>query len=118
MIAFASRTGNIRHIVNQLNIPNQEINEDIEIVEPYILFTYTDGLGQVPAKVEKFMQSNHSYCKGVIVSGNSNFGHNLFGRAGDILSSTYEVPLLHKLDLRGSIKDYEVIIKKIYEVMK
>ena len=45
------------------------------IEEPFLLLTYTDGLGDVPPIVQRFMDKNGKYCRGVAVSGNRNFGH-------------------------------------------
>ena len=115
MIAFASRTGNVSYIVSKLNLPNVEITEGLIMEEPFLLCTYTDGLGEVPAIVATFMKHNHTYCKGIIVSGNSNFGHQIFGQAGDYLAKQYHIPLICKLDLRGYANDYERITKFYYE---
>lgn len=117
MIVYASRTGNVEWIVEQLKLPHKKIHPDLEVQEPYLLITYTDGLGTIPKQVEAFLKKNVSSCKGVVVSGNTNFGHHNFGGAGDKISSQYHIPLVHKIDLRGSKKDYE-IIKNFYEVME
>ncbi|WP_123042507.1 class Ib ribonucleoside-diphosphate reductase assembly flavoprotein NrdI [Cohnella candidum] len=109
MIAFASRTGNIRYIVSRLQLPAVEIEEGRTLSEPYLLFTYTDGLGEVPQQVKRFMERNGRYCRGVIVSGNSNFGHQVFGGAGDAIARQWQVPLVRKIDMRGFADDYEAI---------
>ncbi|MCI3921137.1 class Ib ribonucleoside-diphosphate reductase assembly flavoprotein NrdI [Paenibacillus sp. TRM 82003] len=109
MIVYASRTGNVRYIVSRLQLPAVEIDEAAAIAEPFLLFTYTDGLGEVPAKVKHFLEENGSRCRGVIVSGNSNFGHNVFGAAGDVISRQWQVPLVRKIDMRGFKEDYEAI---------
>ncbi|WP_332649571.1 class Ib ribonucleoside-diphosphate reductase assembly flavoprotein NrdI [Lysinibacillus sp. 54212] len=110
MIAYASRTGNVRYIVQKLNLPAIEITKDTVIETPFILCTYTDGLGDVPAVVQAFMEQNATLCKGIVVSGNSNFGLDVFGLAGDKLASDYHIPLVRKIDLRGFSKDYEAIL--------
>lgn len=109
MILYVSRTGNIRYILSKLHVESLEINEGLRINTPYLLMTYTDGFGEVPLKVAQFLSQNASLCKGVVVSGNSNFGPTAFGRAGDIIASTYQVPLVCKLDVRGNQKNYETI---------
>ena len=115
MIAFASRTGNVSYIVSKLNLPNIEITDGLIMSEPFLLCTYTDGLGEVPAVVAAFMKHNHADCKGIIVSGNSNFGHHVFGQAGDLLAKQYRIPVVCKLDLRGYANDYERITKFYHE---
>ena len=118
MIAYASRTGNVSFVVSKLKLPNIEISEALEMSEPFLLFTYTDGLGEVPMQVASFMERNYKHCIGIIVSGNSNFGHHVFGQAGDKLASQYGLPLVCKLDLRGFPQDYEKIIRFYHQRIK
>jgi protein involved in ribonucleotide reduction len=108
MIAFASRTGNVRYIISKLELPSIEILETKELAEPFLLFTYTDGFGEVPIKVQQFMEKNGTHCRGVVVSGNSNFGSS-FGKAGEVISKQWAVPLVRKLEMRGFSEDYEAI---------
>lgn len=114
MIVYASRTGNVRYIASKLKAEPIEISEELMLKKPYLLITYTDGLGDIPTKVARFLEQNATFCKGVIVSGNSNFGHTVFGGAGDKIAETYHIPLVRKLDLRGNQTDYESI-QKFYE---
>lgn len=118
MIAFASRTGNVRYVASQLNVPIVEIAPQLRITEPFILFTYTDALGAVPASVEAFMRDNSAHCVGIFASGNQNFGHDFFARAGDVLAATYRVPLLKKIDVRGTKADYEHMKQLYNDLMK
>lgn len=109
MIAFASRTGNVRYIINKLGLPHIEITNNLIMDEPYLLFTYTDGLGSTPKIVEDFLKINHQYCKGVIASGNSNFGHSVFCKVADTISQQYHIPIVRKIELRGFQNDYNAI---------
>lgn len=114
MIYYASRTGNVCSIIDRLALPNKEIQVGVHVAEPFLLFTYTDGLGQVPAVVTSFMEQHHKWCKGVIVSGNSNFGAANFCGAGDALSKQYNIPIIRKIELRGFASDDQAI-KDYYE---
>lgn len=109
MIAFSSRTGNVRYIVRKLGFPHIEIYEGLILNKPFLLFTYTDGLGEVPEVVQHFIHQNAAFCKGVIASGNSNFGHRYFCRSADIISEKFGIPIVKKIELRGFQKDYDVI---------
>jgi len=109
MIVYASRTGNVRNVVSKLKAECIELSEELRLNKPYLLITYTDGLGDIPAKVQRFLEKNRDFCKGVVASGNSNFGHHVFGAAGEKIATTYHVPLVRKLDLRGNQTDYEAI---------
>lgn len=114
MIAYASRTGNVRHIVSQLQLPSIEIYPTLTINEPFILFTYTDGLGSVPEVVSQFMERNYRYCRGVIASGNSNFGREYFCKSATTISDRYNVPIIRKIELRGFPQDFDAI-RSYYE---
>lgn len=114
MIAFASRTGNVRYIASKLQAELVEISEEITLDKPYLLLTYTDGFGTIPAKVAAFLDKNATLCKGVVVSGNTNFGNMTYGAAGDKIAEMYNIPLIRKLDVRGNPTDYAAI-QKYYE---
>ena len=56
-IAYASRTGNVESIVAQLDMESVRIDSGNEtLAEDYVLFTYTDGYGDVPAEVESSLE--------------------------------------------------------------
>lgn len=118
MIIYASRTGNNKFIVSKLNLPSQEISEVEFVNQPFIIFTYTDGLGQVPRIIEDFLSLNYMYCKGVIASGNSNFGINNFCGSADKISQKYNVPIIRKIELRGFQQDYDYIIQEYNKLVK
>lgn len=110
MIAFTSRTGNVKYIVNKLGLPSIEISSNLTIHESYFLLTYTDGLGDNPKVVNDFLENkqNQYYLKGVIVTGNINFGNN-FCKNADTISTKYNIPIIRKIDLRGTQEDLDQI---------
>ena len=113
-IVYASRTGNVQSIVQRLGFTDAlEItsgNETIE--EDYVLFTYTDGFGDIPYEVEDFLQSNSDYLNGVIVSGDLGYGE-AYCLAGDKIAEAYHVPCLYKVENDGSEEDLKAIKEKI-----
>lgn len=120
MLAFVSRTGNVRNIVGKLEaIPTMEItNSSVEINEPYFLMTYTDNLGEAPQIVRDFLnhsEVNRKNLKGVIASGNTNFGSYYCGSAIEI-SQWLGVPIIRMIDLRGSQDDIATIVSS-YKTM-
>lgn len=117
MIVYTSRTGNVRHIINKLNLPNCEITKDLLVNEPYFLFTYTDKLGEVPPLVEDFLEVNDHLLKGIIASGNINFG-DLYCKSADIISEKHNVPIIRKIDLRGTNEDIESIQNQYNKYMR
>lgn len=110
MIVYTSRTGNVKYIVKELNLPSYEIEDDLVVHSPYFLFTYTDGLGEVPTQVEIFLSNkdNQVNLKGIIVSGNVNFG-DLFCQPAKIINYKFNVPIIRKIDLRGTQQDIDEI---------
>ena len=115
MIIYASRTGNVRFIVQKLGCPALELKEASNVTQPFILFTYTDALGEVPLLVKQFLQQHTAQCIGTFVSGNRNFGP-LFAGAGKAIEQQFNIPMLYAVDLRGFPSDYEAM-KKIYNEM-
>ena len=113
-IVYASRTGNVESLIESLDIEDHfKIEDGNEIVnEDYILFTYTDGFGDVPYEVEQFLDHNASYLKGVIVSGDQGYGE-AYCQAGDKISKQYNVPCLYKVENEGSKQDIDEIRKVI-----
>lgn len=118
MIVYASRTGNVRNVVSRLeNIKCVDLSEIGVVNSPYFIFTYTDGIGLIPSKVEEFLDNNKKYIKGVIATGNTNFGKS-FCLCADKISEKYKVPIIAKLELRGSKKDLEVIERSYDEIIR
>lgn len=108
-IVYASRTGNIASIVQQLEKETLEIQSGNETIDtPYILFTYTDGYGDIPYEVETFLASNATHLKGVIVSGDTGYGE-AYCQAGDKISEQYQVPCLYKVENAGTDEDIAAI---------
>ena len=110
---YASRTGNVESIVNALGIKALKIEDGNETVnEDFILFTYTDGYGDIPFEVDTFLSNNASFIKGVVASGDKGHGE-VFGFAGDKIAEQYNVPLLYKVDNAGTAEDIKAIKKVI-----
>jgi len=59
---------------------------DYEVDFDYILITPTIGFGKVPEDVERFLKGNYKHLKGVVGSGNKNWG-NRFAKAAEIISA-------------------------------
>ena len=78
-IVYTSRTGNVQSMIERLGIADAiKIGEGVDkVAEEYILFTYTDGYGEVPLEVEEFLSNNSENLKGVIASGNTGYGEAL-----------------------------------------
>ncbi|MBB5182286.1 class Ib ribonucleoside-diphosphate reductase assembly flavoprotein NrdI [Catenisphaera adipataccumulans] len=106
---YASRTGNVETLIGKLGLDALRIEDGSEQVsDDYILFTYTDGFGEVPAEVETFLMANSMNLRGVIVSGSQDYGE-AYCKAGDVIAETYDVPCLYKVENDGTQEDVDAI---------
>lgn len=107
---YASRSGNVEELVHVLGLEAMKIKDSTETMDQdFILFTYTDGRGVVPPVVTAFLKENHSYLKGVIVSGNMQRHGDTFCGAGRIISEMYGVPVIAQVDGVGDSYDHRAI---------
>lgn len=98
-----------------------KIHEDLKLVnKPFVLFTPTYGFGNIPEQVEDFLAlgDNAKLFKGVISSGNRNWGEAYFAQSGKKLSMKHEVPWLHRYEMRGNEEDLRVVSKAILELIQ
>ncbi|HFK1543481.1 TPA: class Ib ribonucleoside-diphosphate reductase assembly flavoprotein NrdI [Bacillus cereus] len=122
-IAYASLTNNVKSFVEKLQeeLPEVKvikIDKDTVIDEKFVLITYTTGFGQVPKEVVSMLKKNSENIVAVAGSGNRNWGADNFCRATDIISQKYNVPLLHKFEVRGLKSDVDIVVSKIKKGMK
>lgn len=82
---------------------------------PYLLITPTYDFGQIPSVVEEWLDDNHQHMVGVVSNGNRNWG-DMYARAGDLISDSYNVPLILKIELRGNEEDSKIIKEWIKEI--
>lgn len=119
MIVYFSSVSNYTHrFVEKLGLPAKRIpvkGESIIVDHPFVLVTPTYGAGgngYVPKQVIKFLniEENRKNIRGVIASGNTNFGED-YCKAGRIISAKCNVPLLFRFELMGLIEDVEQVQK-------
>ena len=112
---FSSASENTHRFVGKLGfrsarIPLRPKEAPLAVDEEYVLLVPTYGggsvKGAVPKQVIKFLNDSHnrSLCRGVISSGNTNFGE-AYCLAGDIIASKLNVPLLYRYELLGTPTD-------------
>ena len=82
----------------------------LNVREPYVIMVPTYGGGvvkkAVPIQVKRFLNdpANREWIRGVIASGNTNFGE-AYCAAGDIISAKCHVPYLYRYELMGTPED-------------
>ncbi|QUS35171.1 class Ib ribonucleoside-diphosphate reductase assembly flavoprotein NrdI [Falsirhodobacter algicola] len=110
LVYYSSGSGNTRRFVDRLGLPAIRIAGEIRVSEPYVLLTpsYSDGEGRgaVAKPVIRFLNDpeNRALIRGVIASGNLNFGEH-FALAGKIIAAKCKVPLLYSFELAGTDDD-------------
>ena len=115
LVYFSSASENTHRFVGRLGyrsarIPLRRRDEPLTVGEGYVLFVPTYGggsvRGAVPKQVIAFLNDprNRSLCRGVIASGNTNFGE-AYCLAGDIIASKLGVPFLYRYELLGAPTD-------------
>ncbi|MBB6674934.1 class Ib ribonucleoside-diphosphate reductase assembly flavoprotein NrdI [Cohnella nanjingensis] len=115
VIAYDSKTGNVRRFIRKLNLPAVQIDDAITMDEPFVIVTYTTGFGQVPEKVSSFLERNHRNLVGVSASGNRNWGEG-FARSADTIAQQYGVPVIHKFELSGTQRDVDQFMREVSAV--
>lgn len=107
---YASRTGNVESLIAKLGLDAIRIDDGSESVEgEFILFTYTDGYGDVPMEVDTFLSANFMNLRGVVVSGSQDYG-DAYCKAGDVIAEQYDVPVLYKVENAGTDEDVQAIL--------
>jgi len=117
LVYFSSASENTHRFVEKLGfgaerIPLLASDPALTVTEPYVLLvpTYGGGTlgGAVPKQVIRFLNDpdNRALIRGVISSGNTNFGE-AYCIAGDIVATKCGVPHLYTYELMGTPDDVE-----------
>jgi len=125
LVYFSSASENTHRFVGKLGFPSARIplhpkDPPLQVGEEYVLLVPTYGggsvKGAVPKQVIRFLNDPHnrSLCRGVISSGNTNFGE-AYCLAGDIIASKLGVPLLYRYELLGTPTDVERVTQGLDE---
>lgn len=111
LVFFSNVSNNTTRFMDKLNRPSQRIpvfstEQPLFVTEPFVLITPTYGggahKGAVPVQVKKFLadEGNRNLARGVIASGNTNFG-SAYCIAGDLISAKLKIPFLYRFELLG-----------------
>ncbi|MDO4792503.1 MAG: class Ib ribonucleoside-diphosphate reductase assembly flavoprotein NrdI [Buchananella hordeovulneris] len=120
LVYFSSASENTRRFVERLDRPavriplRPRVEGMIRVTRPYVLIVPTYGggavAGAVPKQVIQFLNdpANRALLRGVITSGNTNFGEH-YCLAGPIISAKCGVPELYRFELLGTQLDVEKV---------
>lgn len=130
VVYFSSATENTKRFVEKLGLPSQRIplrrsDPELTVDEPYVLICPTYGGGvsvtggnsrPVPGQVIRFLNSggNRSLIRGVIASGNSNFGAD-YCLAGKVIADKCKVPYLYRFELMGLAEDVAHVRRQLVQ---
>ncbi len=114
-VVYASRMGKVEAFVSKLGITDTlKITTGDEVVnEDYVLITYTDGAGIVPAVVEKFLKNNNKNLKAVAVSGNKDRHPDTYCMAADVINKQYGTEVLARFQNEGTDADVSLVRKAL-----
>jgi len=120
LIYFSSVSENTKRFIDKLEIPALRIplrpalEGMIRVHQPYVLVVPSygggDHSGALPKQVAAFLndKQNRSLIRGVITSGNTNFGEH-YCVAGPIISKKCRVPELYRFELLGTPTDVQKV---------
>ncbi|MBV7412752.1 class Ib ribonucleoside-diphosphate reductase assembly flavoprotein NrdI [Dermabacteraceae bacterium TAE3-ERU27] len=116
LVYFSSVSENTRRFIDKLDMPAVRIplrprrEGQIRVSRPFVLIVPTYGGGErsgaVPKQVIQFLNDpvNRALLRGVIPSGNTNFGP-YYCLAGPVISAKCQVPELYRFELLGTSRD-------------
>ncbi|WP_261379608.1 class Ib ribonucleoside-diphosphate reductase assembly flavoprotein NrdI [Streptococcus sp. sy004] len=111
-LVFYSLTGQCQRFVKKLGL--EQVALELTSTTPYPTFdtpfillvpSYDQGDVEV---VDEFLADNYLHCKGVIGSGNRNFGPD-FCKTARRYAQTYQLPLLYEFEFNGTEQDVEYV---------
>jgi protein involved in ribonucleotide reduction len=125
IVFFSNYSGNTKRLIEKvggtaIRIPiNWDSSSPLIVSGEYVLVVPTYGGGSersaIPKQVKSFLNigQNRSLLRGVIGTGNTNFGDN-YCKAAEIISRKTGVPLIAKVEIFGTDAD----VNKINERLK
>lgn len=120
LVYFSSVSENTKRFVERLEQPavriplRPRIEGMIQVSRPFVLIVPTYGGGEgaraVPKQVIQFLNipANRKLIRGVIASGNTNFGKH-YCIAGPIIAGKCQVPELYRFELLGTPEDVQIV---------
>lgn len=115
-IYYDSKTGNVERFVQKITALSnwcvKKIQPGMNIDQPGHLITFTTRFGEAPETTTDFLNRAGGYIKSVSASGNRNWGRN-FALAGNKIAEAYDLPLLLKFELSGTMEDVKEFINLI-----
>ena len=123
IVYFSNISENTKRFVDKLELPSSRIpvktgEEPFVASREYVLVLPTYGGvhegKHVPKQVIEFfkIKKNIDLLKGVVGTGNTNFGET-YCKAAEIVSARFGVPLLHRVEILGTPDDVEQVKERL-----
>ena len=124
LVYFSHKSENTKRFVEKLDKDAKRIPLDWDDNNPYIhsteyvLVVPTYGSGNdrhtIPKQVRKFLNipENRNSLRGVIGTGNTNFGDH-FCKAADMIAAKTGVPILGRVEILGTPEDIQKITERL-----
>ena len=125
IVYFSNYSGNTKRFVEKLTNNARRIPIDytadadtVGVHAPYILVVPTYGGGSeksaIPRQVRAFLNvpENRKLLRGVIGTGNTNFGEH-YCKAAELISAKTGVPILARVEILGTPEDIEKITERL-----
>lgn len=129
IVYFSKTSENTHRFVQKLNLPATRIplqwmgEEPFTVSKPYVLVVPTYGGNreskQIPKQVIDFLniKRNRDLLRGVIGTGNTNFGET-YCRAAEQIAAKTGVPLLYRVEIMGTPDDVEQVIERLDQLWR
>jgi protein involved in ribonucleotide reduction len=129
IVYFSNVSENTKRFVEKLDLPSQRIPVRWNGEEPfmaygeYVLVLPTYGGGNdnntVPKQVVRFLniEKNRKLMRGVIGTGNTNFGEH-YCKAAEIVAAKVGVPLLYRVEVFGTPDDVQQVLERLEHLWK
>jgi protein involved in ribonucleotide reduction len=124
IVYFSKTSENTKRFVEKLGLPATRIpvkwegDEPFTVARPYVLVVPTYGGNkeskQIPEQVVTFLnlKANRDLLRGVIGTGNTNFGET-YCKAAELISAKIGVPLLYKVEILGTPDDVQQTLERL-----
>lgn len=129
IVYFSKASENTHRFVQKLGLPLTRIpiawrgEEPFTVSTPYVLVVPTYGGSkegkQIPKQVVDFLnvRKNRDLLRGVVGTGNTNFGET-YCRAAERISAKIGVPLLYRVELMGTPDDVEQVLERLEQLWR
>ena len=110
IVYWSSNSGGTKRVAEALDTDAVELS-GYDGTSPYVLLTPTYDQprgGFTPKPVQQFLEEHAHLMVGVAATGNLNF-QEYYCQAGIDISKQHNVPIVHRIDIMGTVDDYRTI---------